>query len=96
MESHFNCLDMLHIRTADSASKQCACGVLLEIWPSGGVIQADQPLEKGEKFMIRLPKAEIEAEVQGHEEDIYGSYIQFAVSSPWFPEFYQPSYLHSE
>jgi hypothetical protein len=68
----------------------------LEIWPSGGVIQADKPLEKGAKFMIHLPKAEIEAEVQEHEEDTYGSYIRFAVSSPWFPESYQPSYLNSE
>jgi hypothetical protein len=68
----------------------------LEIWPLGGVIQADEPLEKGEKFMIHLAKAEIEAEVQDHEEDIYGSYIRFAVRSPWFPESYQPSYLNPE
>ena len=87
---------MLHIRTAGSASRECACGILLEIWPSGGVIQADEPLEKGEKFMIHLEKAEVEAEVQDHKEDIYGSYIRFAVSSPWFPESYQPSYLKSE
>jgi len=46
--------------------------------------------------MIHLAKAEIEAEVQDHEEDLYGSYIRFAVSSPWFPESYQPSYLNSE
>ena len=87
---------MLHIRTAGSAPRECSCGILLEIWPSGGVIQADEPLEKGEKFTIHLPKAEIEAEVQDHEEDTYGSYIRFAVSSPWFPESYQPSYLNSE
>ena len=96
MEQHFNCLDMLRIRTAGSARRECACGILLEIWSSGGVIQADKPLEKGEKFMIHLAKAEIEAEVQDHGEDVYGSYIRFAVSSPWFPESYQPSYLNSE
>ncbi len=87
---------MLRIRTAGSAKRECVCGILLEIWPSGGIIQADKPLEKGEKFLIDLAKAEIEAEVQDHEEDIYGSYIRFAVSSPWFPESYQPSYLNSE
>jgi len=84
---------MLRIRTAASARRECECGILLEIWPSGGVIQADKPLEKGEKFTIDLAKAEIEAEVQDHEEDIYGSYIRFAVTSPWFPESYQPSHL---
>ena len=87
---------MLHIRTATSSRRECECGILLEIWRSGGVIQADKPLEKGEKFLIDLAKAEIEAEVQDHEEDLYGSYIRFAVSSPWFPESYQPSYLNSE
>jgi len=96
VEQHFNCLDMLRIRTAASARRECVCGILLEIWPSGGIIQADKPLEKGEKFTIALAKAEIEAEVQDHEEDIYGSYIRFAVSSPWFPESYQPSYLTRE
>ena len=87
---------MLRIRTAGSARRECECGILLEVWPSGGIIQADKPLEKGEKFTINLAKAEIEAEVQDHEEDIYGSYIRFAVSSPWFPESYQPSYLTPE
>ena len=96
MEQHFNCLDMLRIRTAGSSARECACGILLEIWPLGGVIQADKPLEKGEKFMIHLAKADIEAEVQDHEEDTYGSYIRFAVTSPWFPESYRPSYLNSE
>jgi hypothetical protein len=87
---------MLHIRTAGSARPECECGILLEIWPSGGVIQADEPLEKGEKFMIQLDKVDVEAEVQDHKEDIYGSYIRFAVNSPWFPDSYQPSYLKSE
>jgi hypothetical protein len=70
--------------------------ILLEIWASGGVIQADKPLEKGEKFIIHLGKTQIEAEVQDHEEDPYGSYIRFAVSAPWFPQSYQPTYLRSE
>jgi hypothetical protein len=96
VEQHFNCLDTLRIRTSGSAHRECECGILLEIWPSGGIIQADKPLEIGEKFTINLAKAEIEAEVQDHEEDIYGSYIRFAVSSPWFPESYQPSYLTPE
>ncbi len=51
---------------------------------------------KGEKFTIHLDGAEIEAEVQGYEEDIYGYYIRFAVDDPWFPEPYQPSYLKLE
>ena len=96
VEQYFNCLDMLCIRTAGNRGPQCECGILLEIWPSGGVIQLDSPLEKSEKFLIHLGGAEVEAEVQICEEDIYGYYIRFAVNDPWFPASYQPSYLNSE
>jgi hypothetical protein len=96
VEQHFNCLEMLRIRTAGNPPQPCECGILLEIWPAGGVLQADNPMVKGEKFTIHLDGAEIDAEVQGYEEDIYGYYIRFAVSDPWFPKPYQPSYLKLE
>jgi hypothetical protein len=95
VEQHFNCLDMLHIRTAGDHQLPCDCGILLEIWPSGGVLQTDKPLGTGEKFTIQLAAGEIEAEVQGCEEDMYGCYIRFAVDNPWFPISFQPSYLKS-
>ena len=96
MEQHFNCLDMLRICAAGSGQPWCECGILLEIWPSGGVLQSDKPLVTGEKFQIHLNAAEIEAEVQNYEEDGYGYYIRFAVQDPWFPESYQPSYLNPQ
>ncbi len=96
VEQHFNCLDMLRIGTAGDRQPPCGCGVLLEIWQSGGVLQSDTPLETSEKFLIHLDGAAIEAEVQDCEEDIYGYYIRFAVNDPWFPESYRPSYLNPE
>ena len=96
MEQHFKCLDMLHIATAGNREQQCECGILLEIWPLGGVLQLDTPLEESEKFFINLHGEQVEAEVQNCEEDMYGYNVRFAVSDPWFPESYQPSYLSSE
>jgi hypothetical protein len=93
VDQHFNCLEMLRIRTTADLPLQCACGILLEIWQSGGVLQTDKPLGKGEKFMIYLDGGQIEAEVQGYEEDTYGCYIRFEVHDPWFPASFQPSYL---
>ena len=96
VEQHFNCLDMLRIGAAQSSQPWCECGILLEIWPSGGVLQLDKPLVTGEKFQIHLDAAEIEAEVQNYEDDVYGHYVRFAVHDPWFPEPYQPSYLNPQ
>jgi hypothetical protein len=96
VEQHFNCLGMLRIGTIRNRQSQCECGILLEIWPSGGVLQSDTPLEKNEKFLIHLDGAELEAEVRNCEEDIYGYYIRFAVNDPWFPESYRPSYLNPD
>jgi hypothetical protein len=96
VEQHFNCLAMLSIETAGNRQRQCECGILLEIWSSGGVLQSDTPLEKNEKFLIHLARTEVEAEVQNCEQDIYGYYTRFAVNEPWFPQSYQPSYLNPE
>jgi len=87
---------MLRIGAAGGSQLWCECGILLEIWPSGGVLQSDKPLVTGEKFLIHLDAGEIEAEVQNYEEDVYGCYIRFAVHDPWFPESYQPSYLNPQ
>jgi len=93
VERHFNCLEMVHIRTTRVGQLPCVCAILLEIWPSGGVVQTDKPLVKGEKFMIQLDGGEIEVEVQDCETDIYGCYIRFAIDNPWLPISFQPSYL---
>ena len=87
---------MLRIGAAGSSQPWCECGILLEIWPSGGVLQSDKPLVTGEKFLIHLDAGEIEAEVQNYEDDVYGRYIRFAVHDPWFPKPYQPSYLNPQ
>jgi hypothetical protein len=95
VEQHFNCLDTLRIRAAGNRQPQCECGILLEIWASGGLLQSDRAFEKSEKILIHLDGTEVEAEVQSCEEDIFGYYIRFSVDDPWFPESYQPILLKS-
>ena len=96
MEQQFYCLDVVHIQTSPASRLECDCGVLLEIWHSGGVIHADEPMAKGQKFTISVDGRQVEAEVQGSQQDEYGFYLAFKVNAPWFPESYQPPYLSSK
>jgi hypothetical protein len=93
VEQQFYCLDMLPIRTFPDKQLDCACGILLEISPSGGVIHADQPMTKGQKFSISVNGGTVEAEIESSEQDDFGFYLTFKVSKPWFPDSYQPPYL---
>jgi hypothetical protein len=94
MEEHFSCLDVLPISwMSGSGTQQRVCGTLLEVWPSGGVLQIDEPIAKGGAFMIALPGALLEARVESYDQDEYGYYLRFGVTDPWFPANYQPPYL---
>lgn len=93
-EQQFYCLDLLPIQTFPATQLECVCGILLEIWPSGGVIHADEPMAKGQKFIISVNGSQVEAEIESSEQDGYGFYLAFKVSDPWFPESYQPPYLN--
>jgi len=90
----FYCLDLLPIQTFPVNQLECVCGILLEIWPSGGVIHADEPMVKGQKFTISVKGGPVEAEVESSEQDGYGFYLAFKVKEPWFPGSYQPPYLN--
>ena len=94
MEQQFYCLDVVHIQTSRASRLECDCGVLLEIWRSGGVIHSDEPMAKGQRFKILVDGRQVEAEVQSFQQDEYGFYVAFKVNAPWFPESYQPPYLN--
>ena len=94
MEQQFYCLDLLPIQTLPANQLECICGTLLEIWPSGGVIHADEPMVTGQKFIISVNGSQVEAEIESCQQDRYGFYLAFKVSEPWFPESYQPPYLN--
>jgi hypothetical protein len=85
---------LLPIKTFPANQLVFVCGILLEIWPSGGVIHADEPMVKGQKFMISVNGSQVEAEIESSQQDSYGFYLAFKVSEPWFPESYQPPYLN--
>jgi hypothetical protein len=87
-------LDVLPISwTSNSGAEERVCGTLLEVWPSGGVIQTEEPIAKGETFKIGVNGTQLEARVENYEQDEYGCYLQFGLAEPWFPENYQPAYL---
>lgn len=94
MEQRFYCLDLLPIQTFPANQLECVCGILLEIWPSGGVIHADEPMVRGQKFTISVNGSQVEAEIESSQQDDYGFYLAFKVREPWFPESYRPPYLN--
>jgi len=96
VEQQFYCLDLLPIQKCPDDQVECACGILLEISPSGGVIHADEPMLKGQKFTLSVKGSPVEAEIESTEQDRYGFYLTFKVRQPWFPESYQPPYLNAK
>jgi hypothetical protein len=92
MDERFWCLDALSISWT-GGTEQRVCGTLLEVWSSGGVIQTEEPIAKGETFTISLHGAQLEARVEKYERDEYGCYLEFRLAGPWFPANYEPPYL---
>jgi len=94
MGEHFSCLDVIPIRwRSGSGPERRVCATLLEVWSSGGVLQIDEPIAKGETFVIAVQGVQIEARVQSYDRDEYGYYLQFGLADPWFPAHYKPPYL---
>ena len=63
MHERFWCLDALSISWT-GGTEQRVCGTLLEVWSSGGVIQTEEPIAKGETFTISVHGAQFEARVE--------------------------------
>jgi hypothetical protein len=95
-EQHYSCMDVLHIKSSIGSEAHCDCGVLLEVWSTGGLIHADEPLPRGEQFTVSYEGGQVDAEVVRYEQDEFGCYIEFAVRQPWFPDSYHPQYLQAQ
>ena len=100
-EEHFACMDVLPIHWATGNSgalsildqRQSVCGILLEVWRSGGLLHVDEPIASGTVISLLVGGEEIKAEVEGYETDEFGCYLRLKVNEPWFPLRYQPPEL---
>lgn len=96
-----DCLDVLRIRwAADSQLPvlgSCAdCGVLLEVWNDGGLLQTDQAIPEGCKVFLDGP-VQVNATVTRCGSDDYGYLVEFAVTEAdrWIEAGFNPQRLNS-
>lgn len=94
MASRFSCLDMVSVRwVSANGETQCECCTLLEIWPSGGLLHADQPIESDTTLSLCVNGMEFQAIADSYTQDEFGFYVSVALSSTWFPQPYRPEHL---
>lgn len=101
-DTHHSCMDVVPVSWSASSDgsplslmerQQTACGILLEIWHSGGVLHVDEPIPRGTLVSLTVGGQHFRAEVQDYETDEFGCYLRLKTSEPWFPMRYQPSEL---
>jgi len=91
------CLDMLWLESLPGAAKPFHdCGILLEVWVFGGLLQMNTAMPEDTLISIPLLGKEISAKVVSCKQDDYGFLVQLAIAGPgWFPESYTPPYILS-
>jgi len=97
---HYKCYDIFPINwPATSIDDQRSdCGILLEIWRTGGLVHSGIPIPEG---LIELaPQGyAIQGQVVSCEPDEhYGFLVQVSVdpNDNWFPDSYCPVYLRDD
>ena len=92
------CLDIIKVSwVGGNGLMQSDCAILLEIEPSGGLVQANVAIAMGSEITLGWENGSALGQVTSCEEDSFGYVVNFVVddkASNWFPE-YVPSYLHS-
>jgi len=77
---------------------QSECGILLEIEPSGGLLQTSVAIPEGCDVTLTNPQGQVHGHVISCQQDDYGYTVDFTVvdrEPGWYPE-YVPPYLHSD
>jgi len=92
------CLDMIKVSwlTTDGGKKS-DCAIILEIEPSGGLVQTNAPISVESGITLDTGTHLVQGHVTNCEEDAYGYVVNFMVddrATEWFPE-YVPEFLHS-
>ena len=94
-EEHFLCLDLLQVTWELPAAKSSECGILLEIWRSGGLLQTSAAIPEGSVLTMPAAGGLVHAEVRSCTQDDHGFLVQIRVdpTDGWFPTVYHPPYL---
>jgi len=92
------CLDMLKVSwVGTDGSKKTDCGIILEIEPTGGLVQTTAAIPCSSEITLDTGLGLVQGHVTNCEEDAYGFVVNFVIDDRlknWFPE-YVPPFLHS-
>ncbi len=92
------CLDLMKVSwVGKQGSRQSDCAILLEIEPSGGLLQPTVPIPCGSEITLSNGAELVNGQVTSCEQDIYGYIVNFTVSdraTGWYPN-YVPPFIHS-
>lgn len=90
------CLDVLQVNWEEPLGACSDCAILLEIWPTGGLLQTSKAIAEGSVIAIASGRDSVHGTVNSCKGDAYGYVVEFALeeaSTGWFPGGYQPPYL---
>lgn len=69
---------------------QSDSGILLEVWPSGGLLHIEEAMPPGTTIQLLVGERQPAATVRNTEHDEFGYYVEFNTEKPWFPAAYRP------
>jgi hypothetical protein len=96
-DTRHECLDMFPLKWSVTGTKEeCSdCGILLEIWRTGGLVQTGVPIPVGSRVEFALTGRTVQGQATVCIQDEYGFLVQVSVhqSDHWFPQSYCPPYL---
>jgi hypothetical protein len=90
------CLDLLRVswETSEPNETYSECAILMEVWPSGGLLQTSVAIPEGSKLTVELDEGSRPATVSHCGQDDYGFLVEIAANpADWFPARYKPAYL---
>lgn len=93
------CLDLLKVQPLTPVSERPgACGILLEIAETGGLIQTSDGIPEGSAILLDVHEGQCQARVTRCDQDEFGFLIRFAVEEhqPWYPDSFRPECLREE
>jgi hypothetical protein len=102
IDGHYECLDAFPVTWTPTGveEQRFDCGILFEIWETGGMLQASVPIPQSTLVELTPAGRVISATVTRCEQETSGYLISFSTNESqydqWFPQSYCPPNLHCD
>ena len=101
-DGHYECLDAFPVTWTPAGVEEQSidCGILFEIWETGGMLQASVPIPQGTLVELTPASRVINATITRCEQETSGYLVGFSIDDSqrdqWFPQSYCPPNLHCD